>query len=358
MENKVNHQETAFQMLLHDAGTLAEICIKEHLKDIPSLVQKSDVYYETLTDTVMLYLSSWFQADISRKKSIYGYINKKNELSDAEKTRQYYRHESMIRRYNGREDKGEKRRYDAADFIAIENRINFTDPLTERVFRQNIHKAKNFSNSQFAEAFKMYDEEYALALEETDAEKYVANSVHFYRKENSTALSLIAHIVEYMRQFNYKEFDFELANLFWTEIPVENFYQSEPQKTLVAAPNVLTYFRYIPNASPEHLIALSSVHALEQILEANKMQAKTECAARALKQNVFELLPLPERKYGDFDIKEVAEFIHKWYPIIESHRPVSFYEDKSCTRPDSKKIKLARNIMKDFYVFAKNENGK
>ena len=251
----------------------------------------------------------------------------------------------MIRRYTGRQERGKRRLYDEADFISIQNRVEKGDPLTEVASRKRIHSAKNVPNSRFAQAYREYDEEYRYAFMETDDERYMVNSIYFYRKEYAMAFSLIACIADYMCKSDYKELDYDTGKYFWTDILVDNMDWDDWGRRFIASANVLTYHRYIPivfSALPDEIV---------------KEWIRKEHAARTLKQNVFERLPLPE-KYGSFDVKEIADFIRQCYPLIESHRPVSFYADALCTQADSKKIRLARVVMQKLYTFAGDADNK
>ena len=321
--------KTTFQVLLRDMGALAMSLVS---RDAQLPRSDTTVFRTALNEAVIQYLAIALQTDSDFRKTIYGYVSDYYPCTLDASLRKFYRHEKTIRVRAGQDSPDKRHLYDPAEFLAIQNRVEQTSPLVEAVLRKNAHLPKNLSNFEFARIYDAYDQEYQTAAGLKDDRDYVFASIYFYRLEHALALSLIANIAEHMAVNHLKGFDFEKAAPFLTDTLVPDI-DSPDSRTFCAWPNLLSVYSNIPHVF------------FEGPPPAPLME---DYSSRVLKQNILERLPHPEH-YGTFDLSEAAAFLRKQVPVIESHRPVSFYLDKNL---DNGKIKLARAVMRQFYSFS------
>ena len=321
--------KTAFQTLLHDIGYLAMNLVSQNTQ-LPH--PDTPAFQAALNETVIQYLAIALQTDPNSRKTIYGYVSDYYPCTLDASLRKFYRHEKIIRVRAGQKSPDKRHLYDPAEFLAIQNRVEQTSPLVEAVLRENAHLPKNLSNFEFARIYDEYDREYQTAAALKDDRDYVFASIYFYRLEHALALSLIANIAEHMAANHLKGFDFEKAAPFLTDTLVPDI-DSPASHTFCTWPNLLSAYANIPHVFFE---GTPPTPLME------------DYSSRVLKQNILERLPHPEH-YGTFDLSEAAAFLRKNAPVIESHRPVSFYLNKKL---DNGKIKLARSVMRQFYSFS------
>ena len=321
--------KTSFQVLLQDIGALAMSIVSRNTQ-----LPRSDttVFQAALNETVIQYLAITLQVDPNFRKTIYGYVSDYYPCTLDTSLRKFYRHEKTIRVRAGQDSSDRRHLYDPAEFLAIQNRVEQTSPLVEAILRKNAHLPKNLSNFEFARIYAEYDQEYQTAAGLEDDRDYVFASIYFYRLEHALALSLIANIAEHMAANHLKDFDFKKAAPFLADTLVPDI-DSPASRTFCAWPNLLSVYANIP-----HVFSKDTLPA--PLME--------DYSSRVLKQNILERLPHPEQ-YGTFDLSEAAAFLRKKAPVIESHRPVSFYLNKKL---DNGKIKLARAVMRQFYSFS------
>ena len=325
------NKRTSFQMLLENIGSLAMYAVSQNSR-LPR--PDSPCFSAALKEAVVQYLAITLQAVPDFRKTIYGYVNDYYPYTLDASLRKFYRHEETIRIRAEQAVPEGRHLYDPAEFMAIQNRAEQASPLIEAVLRKNAHLPKNLPNTTFAKIYAEYDQEYhAAACLKSDSD-YVFASIYFYRLEHALALSLIANIAEYMATNHLKYFAFEKAAPFLTDASVPDI---DMPKThfFCAWPNLLSVYANIP-----HLFSEDSPSPLIE-----------DFGSRVLKQNILERLPHPAQ-YGQFDLSEVADFVRRSAPIIESHTPVSFYLDETTKTIDKAKIKLARMLMRQFYSFA------
>lgn len=330
-------QESAFQMLCKDIGNLAMYMVA-HNGRLPR--PDSVSFNEVLKETVIQYIAIMLQTSSDLKKTIYGHVSEYYPYTLDASLRKFYRHEKTVRTRLEGETSDKLHLYDPADFITIQNRVERRSPLTEAVLRKNIHLAKNLSDPTFAKIYAEYDQEYQAAAYLKNDSDYVFASIYFYRLEHAFALSTIANLADYMSHLstvNLKKFSFKTAIPFVADITVPNI-DNPRMQSFDAWPNLLSLQKRIPDiVVPEMLPDVIS----------------NDISSRVLKQNILERLPLSEQ-YGTFDMNEVATFIRTYTPIIEAHKPVSFYLDESTQTLNKPKIKIARKLMRQLYSFDDN----
>lgn len=326
---------TPFQQFLKDAMDIA-LYICGNFRDRCVLpLPHSPAFNSEVDHAIMHYLASWVQSDDHPKTSIYRFAQE--HYGDADDLdyiqRRLYWNRNQMLKYRG-EDTPEK--HDDADLLAIQKRMEQKSSLTDLASRGHIHHANYVSNARLAQAYQLFDDDYAAAAECTDDEAYLINTIHFYRIEQTFAFSLIAQIAQSMKDHDFDSLDPSVALAFWGGSHVENL-SHEPMQPehFFALPDVLNCQRYIP------IVLSGSTERDYQFL------LRQEQGCRTLEANVFERLPLPTQKYGSLDPAEIAAFLHDHYPLLERHVPVSFYHNG---KPDYQKLRLLRYVFKQFYT--------
>lgn len=322
---------TAFSRVLVQADALGQEFCRNHGDRYCFPLPGTGAYRDAVSYAVLLYLSKWMRENKSSQATIYRYATE-HYLHDVNEKRFMYAHERALLKQTGDFAEGERRLYDPADFHLFNNSMKGLDPLLKYAVRGTLPLSKHVDNKAFAAAYQEYDKEYERAAAITDAAEYVSVSVHLLRKEYGFAFSIIAQIAQYMKEHDLVQFDFAFGKNFWTDVPVEDLVTKE---RIVAPPDVIRCRSYIPLLFEGAVLDEIRFHYL-----------RSDLAARTLYTNIFHHLDIPAPESESFDYEEIAEYLREKCSIIDSHIPVSFYDDG---KPDKRKSFLARKIMKQAY---------
>ncbi len=228
------------------------------------------------------------------------------------------------------------RRYDIPNLILMHQKSEHNSfELLKYVESGRICDSKKVSDSNFADAYKYYDEYYSWVKELDDKKEYIFSWVNLNRCETAMHFSLIPKIAEYMVANGFKDIPSSgILDFFWGRLGINN------NQVILEPYQNIRYDRYIPRIfNCKSLSELS--HYANHIFKLRLYDSEIIAKHIYLAQNLFS----PFFEQNTEAVEVMYDFCVNQSPLVTNHQNGNFYKDDENKELNRPKIKAARKII-------------